>query len=110
MSGTDVKLSVEIQTGDFGPEQKRYLEGFVAGLQIATAAKSVAGAVPPWAGARAAAEAMGPDGAALKAQNGVLASGGKLSDPERLKREEHPFDSYERLKAPAAKGESPKPP
>jgi len=110
MSGTDVKLSVEIQTGDFGPEQKRYLEGFVAGLQIAKAAKSVAGAVSSSAAASAAAEPIGPDAAALKAQNRVLASGGKLSDPERFKREEHPFDSYERLKAHAAKGEYPKPP
>ena len=110
MSGTDVKLGVEIQTGDFGPEQKRYLEGFVAGLQIAKAAKSVAGAVSSSVAASAADEPIGPDAAALKAQNRVLVSGGKLSDPERFKREEHPFDSYERLKAHAAKGEYPKPP
>src|SRR5262245_27440848 len=111
MSGTDIKLP-ETQTGDFGPEQKRYLEGFVAGLQIAKAAKSIAGsgAVSSSAAAPAAAEPIGPDAAALKAQNRVLASGGKLSDPERFKREEHPFDSYERLKAHAAKGEYPKPP
>jgi ferredoxin-nitrite reductase len=33
-----------------------------------------------------------------------------LSDPEKFKREEHPFDTYERLKDHAAKGEYPKPP
>ena len=112
MSGTDIKLPAETQTGDFGPEQKRYLEGFVAGLQIAKAAKSIAGsgAVSSSAAAPAAAEPIGPDAAALKAQNRVLASGGKLSDPEKFKREQHPFDSYERLKAHAAKGEYPKPP
>jgi ferredoxin-nitrite reductase len=27
-------------SGDFSPEQKRYLEGFVAGLQIAKAARA----------------------------------------------------------------------
>ena len=32
MSGADVKLTAEAQAGDFEPEQKRYLEGFVAGL------------------------------------------------------------------------------
>ena len=31
-------------SGDFNPEQKRYLEGFVAGLQIAKAARASAGA------------------------------------------------------------------
>ena len=55
-------------------------------------------------------EPIGPDAAARKAQDRVLAAGGKLSDPEKFKREEHPFDSYERLKAHAAKGEYPKPP
>ena len=46
----------------------------------------------------------------MRAQDRVLASGGKLSDPEKFKREEHPFDTYERLKEFAAKGEYPKPP
>ncbi|MFZ1949014.1 MAG: NirA family protein [Pseudolabrys sp.] len=113
MSGADVKLTAEAQAGDFGPEQKRYLEGFVAGLQIAKAAKTVAGGAATTIGAAAApaaADPVGPDAAALKAQNRVLAAGGKLSDPEKFKREEHPFDSYERLKAHAAKGEFPKPP
>jgi ferredoxin-nitrite reductase len=30
-------------SGDFEPEQKRYLEGFVAGLQIAKNSRSAAG-------------------------------------------------------------------
>ncbi len=47
---------------------------------------------------------------ALKAQDRVLAAGGKLSDPEKFKREQHPFDAYERLKAQAAANEYPKPP
>jgi ferredoxin-nitrite reductase len=109
MSGTDIKLEgmVDQQAGDFESEQKRYLEGFVAGLQIAKAAKSVAGASTA---APAIPEPVGPDAASLRAQNRVLAGGGKLSDPEKFKREQHPFDAYERLKAQAASNEFPKPP
>ena len=109
MSVTDLKPVAAGQGDDFEPEQKRYLEGFVAGVQIAKAAKSVAGAAAP-AGASPPPEPTGPDAAGLKAQNRVLAAGGKLSDPEKFKREQHPFDTYERLKEHAAKGEYPKPP
>ncbi len=108
MIEVDLKALAAGQTGDFEPEQKRYLEGFVAGVQIAKAAKSVTGGgtVP----APAAPEPVGPEAAALKAQNCVLAAGGKLSDQEKFKREQHPFDTYERLKEYAVKGEYPKPP
>ena len=40
----------------------------------------------------------------------MLAAGKKLSDQEKFKREEHPFDSYERLKELGARNEYPKPP
>ena len=40
----------------------------------------------------------------------MLKAGGKLSDPEKFKREQHPFDTYERLKEHAAKNAYPKPP
>jgi len=106
MSGTDLKPAADATTGDFEPEQKRYLEGFVAGVQIAKAAKGAAGG----ATSAVAIEPRGPDAAALKAQDRVVASGGKLSDPERFKREQHPFDAYARLKAQAAANEYPKSP
>jgi ferredoxin-nitrite reductase len=101
------RSGIETATGDFESEQKRYLEGFVAGLQIAKTAKGLAGggAVAP----ATASEPIGPDAAARKAQDRTLAAGGKLSDPEKFKRDEHPFDTYERLKAHAAKNEYPKP-
>src|SRR5271155_421939 len=108
MSEADLKPAAAEQPGDFNPEQKRYLEGFVAGVQIAKAAKSVAGAAAG-GNAAAASEPVGPDAAGLKAQNRLLAAGGKLSDQEKFKREQHPFDTYERLKEHAAKGEYPKP-
>ena len=96
--------------GDFEPEQKRYLEGFMAGLQIArTVRPNGAGgssSLPPAQGG--AAEPVGPDAAALRAQDRVIGAGGKLSDPEKFKRELNPFDAYERLKDQAAKNEPPK--
>src|SRR4029077_11273310 len=97
-------------SGDFEPEQKRYLEGFMAGLQIAKTSRTAAGNGAAAAPANAvAAEPVGPDAAAQRAQDRVLKSGGKLSDPEKFKRELHPFDGYERLKEQAAKNEPPKP-
>ena len=75
-------------------------------------AKGLAGSAAGLAGAAAAPapEPVGPDAAALKAQDRVLKAGGKLSDPEKFKREQHPFDTYERLKEHAAKNVYPKPP
>src|SRR5262249_22418352 len=93
-------------SGDFEPEQKRYLEGFTAGLQIARSARptnaNATQAGPPMA------EPTGPDAAALRAQDRVGKSGGKLSHPEKLKRNLNPFDGYERLKQQAANNEAPK--
>ena len=51
----------------------------------------------------------GPDAAARRAQDRVLAAGGKLAEQEKLKRELNPLDGYERLKAQAANNEYPKP-
>jgi ferredoxin-nitrite reductase len=97
-------------TGDFNPEQKRYLEGFVAGLQIAKNARALsARGDDPSAKPAVDADQVGPDAAHLKAQDRVLAAGGKLSDPEKFKRELHPFDGYKKLKAQAAANEHPKP-
>ncbi|HLH88660.1 MAG TPA: NirA family protein [Xanthobacteraceae bacterium] len=90
--------------GEFTAEQKRYLEGFASGIQAGRAARGA----PPMA-AKPEAEPTGPDAAAFKAQDRVLKEGKKLSDQEKFKREEHPFDAYERLKAQAEKNEAPKP-
>ena len=100
-------------SGDFDPEQKRYLEGFVTGLQIARAARGGTGRqdtsdIPP--NSAGSSQATGPEDAALRAQDRVVAAGGKLSDQEKFKRELNPLDGYERLKAQAANNEYPKPP
>ncbi len=100
MSATDTK------TDELSGEQKRYLEGFVSGLQ----AKRAAQGLKPLGEGSASAELVGPDAAHLKAQTATEAAGKKLSDPEKWKREEHPFDAYARLKDQADRAEFPKPP
>ncbi len=86
-------------SSDFTPEQKRYLEGFSSGLQIARLGR----------GSTAPAKPSGPDAEHIAAQDRVLAAGKKLSDQEKFKREEHPFDAYHRLQDQADKNEFPKP-
>ena len=85
---------------EFSPEQKRYLEGFASGLQAGRGnrAASVAPAAP-----------VGPDRAHLEAMARVEAAGKKLVDQEKWKREEHPFDAYQRFKDQATRNEYPKP-
>jgi ferredoxin-nitrite reductase len=90
---------------DFSDEQKRYLEGFMSGLQVARVGRNLG-----VAGASAAnAEPTGPDAAHIKAQDRVTASGKKLVDQEKFKREEHPFDAYPRLKEQALNNAPPSP-
>jgi ferredoxin-nitrite reductase len=98
-------------SGDFDPEQKRYLEGFMSGLQIGRAARGApSSAAAPGCAALLpiAAEPTGPDAAHLRAQDRFLQEGKKLSDPEKFKRELHPFDAYEKLKEQAVNNEAPK--
>jgi ferredoxin-nitrite reductase len=91
---------------DFTDEQKRYLEGFVSGVQASRAAaglKPLAGV-----GGGGAAEPAGPDAEHLEAMARFEAQGKKLSPEEKAKRDEHPFDAYARLKSESAKGQYPK--
>src|SRR5882672_11179886 len=90
-------------SGDFSPEQKRYLEGFTSGLQIARAGRGLGGGKP------AAQVPSGPDAEHIAAQDRTVAAGGKLNDQEKFKREQHPFDAYGRLKEQAANNAPPKP-
>src|SRR5260221_3324486 len=95
-------MKIETLSFDFTDEQKRYLEGFTTGLQISRVGRGLAGTA---AGANS--EPAGPDAAHLKAQDKVIASGKKLADPEKYKREEHPFDAYPRLKQQALTNAAP---
>src|SRR3954452_18251283 len=101
--------------GEFTAEQRRYLEGFASGVLVGRQARStgqavnIAGSASAPA-AKTEAEPVGPDAAALKAQDRTVEEGKKLADQEKFKRELHPFDGYEKLKAQAAQNEAPKPP
>ena len=88
-------------SNDFTPEQKRYLEGFMSGLQSTGALRKSDAGAP--------AAPSGPDAPHIAAQNRVTASGGKLADQEKWKRDEHPFDAYARFRDQAKSGAYPKP-
>ncbi|MEO1542933.1 MAG: NirA family protein [Pseudomonadota bacterium] len=92
---------------DFSDEQKRYLEGFVSGVQSSRAA---AGLKPLGGGGAdgGSGEPAGPDAEHLKAMAAQEAAGGKLVNEEKAKREDHPFDAYPRLRADALAGNFPK--
>jgi ferredoxin-nitrite reductase len=98
-------MKIEMLSVDFTDEQKRYLEGFTTGLQISRVGRSLGGGNAGTANA----EPTGPDAAHIKALDKVIASGKKLADPEKFKREEHPFDAYPRLKQQAADNAPPNP-
>jgi ferredoxin-nitrite reductase len=96
---------------DFTVDQKRYLEGFVSGMQAARVAKGLA----PLAGARETAKdsipsqaPMGPDAAHVAAQDRFVAAGRKLVAEEKAKRDEHPLDIYARMKKAARDEQYPK--
>jgi ferredoxin-nitrite reductase len=99
-------MKLETTTADFSDEQKRYLEGFMSGLQVGRVGRLAGGAAPA---GQADPEPIGPDAAGFKAQDKVIASGKKLADQEKFKREEHPFDAYSRLKEQALTNAPPTP-
>jgi ferredoxin-nitrite reductase len=98
-------MKIETLSVDFTDEQKRYLEGFATGLQISKVGRGLGGASV----GQANAEPSGPEAAHIKAQDRVIASGKKLADQEKFKREEHPFDAYPRLKEQALNNAPPSP-
>jgi ferredoxin-nitrite reductase len=89
-------MKLETLSVDFTDEQKRYLEGFASGLQISRLGRGFGGGAT-----KANPEPTGPDAAHIKAQDRVIAGGKKLADQEKFKREQHPFDAYDRLKQQA---------
>src|ERR1700749_2746349 len=99
-------MKLESLSVDFTDEQKRYLEGFAAGVQIMRGGRGLGGGATD---AKANAEPTGPDAAHIKAQDKFVASGKKLADQEKFKREDHPFDAYPRLKQQALDNAPPVP-
>jgi ferredoxin-nitrite reductase len=98
-------MKLETLSVDFNDEQKRYLEGFAAGLQVLRSGRGLGGGATQ----QTKPEPVGPDAVHIKAQDKVTASGKKLADQEKFKREEHPFDAYPRLKQQALDNAPPSP-
>lgn len=98
-------MKIDTLAVDFTDEQKRYLEGFTTGLQISKVGRGLGGA----AAGKASTEPTGPDAVHIKAQDKVIASGKKLADQEKFKRDEHPFDAYPRLRQQAHDNTPPSP-
>jgi ferredoxin-nitrite reductase len=101
-------MKLESVSVDFSDDQKRYIEGFATGLQISRVGRGL-GVTPGQAAlhGQASAEPSGPEAAHIRAQDKVIAAGKKLADPEKFKREEHPFDAYPRLKQQALNNAAP---
>jgi ferredoxin-nitrite reductase len=103
---------------DFTEEQKRYLEGFFAGLLTRRGAGT--GSPPPAPGANgtpgpAGAGApgsepapAGPEAIHRAAQDRFLAAGKKLTAEEMAKRAKNPLDLWEEMRANAEAGRFPK--
>jgi ferredoxin-nitrite reductase len=89
---------------EFTEDQRRYLEGFVSGVQARRAAQGL----KPLGAEGGPAQPAGPDKAHLAAMARFEADGRKLSPEEKAKRDEHPFDAYARFKSESAKGQFPK--
>ncbi|HVI29825.1 NirA family protein [Hansschlegelia sp.] len=91
---------------DFSPDQKRYLEGFVSGVQAVRGARGLPGfggatAFQTQPAVNSPATVSGPDAVHLEAMARFEREGRKLSPQEVAKREEHPFDAYARFKTMA---------
>jgi ferredoxin-nitrite reductase len=91
---------IDAATTEFTPEQRRYLEGLVAGMSAARSVVAAPAETVP----------TGPDAPHLIAQARFESDGKKLTDQEKFKRDENPLDAYRRLKAEASAGVFPKPP
>jgi ferredoxin-nitrite reductase len=101
-------MDIPMPPVDFSDEQKRYLEGFMSGLQVGRAGPGAARATPQTS--NPAPPPSGPDAAHFRAQDRTVREGRKLSDQEKFKREQHPFDAYDRLRAQARDNVPPPPP
>ncbi len=94
-------------------DQQRYLQGFVAGSDLARSARGLSTfstTLPRGASSSptVAPSPIGPDAPGFAAQNRALADGKKLTPEESARREKHPLDSWQDLCDRAAKGQFPR--
>jgi ferredoxin-nitrite reductase len=89
---------------DFSNDQKRYLEGFAAGAQLAKRTSTFAATLGGGGG-----DASGsPDRLCHEAQDATTRAGKKLCNEEQAKRKRFPLDVFPEIRAHAARNEPPK--
>src|SRR5436309_333889 len=97
---------------DFTEEQKRYLEGFFAGLLMRRGAGTGSPPTPPGANGGTAMPSeptpAGPEAIHRAAQDRFLAAGKKLTAEEMAKRAKNPLDMWDEMRANAEAGRFPK--
>src|SRR4051794_5667632 len=107
----------------FTPEQQQYLQGFVAGTDLARSARGLPtfaallsrnsngpALIPPVAPAPPSTIPTGPEALHYLAQDRFVAEGKKLCPEEEAKRQKFPLDRWDELCARAEKGEFPRGP
>ena len=101
----------------FTEEQRHYLQGFVAGVDLARSASGLPtfgrtlarnGVLPSPAAIPGPASPLGPESLQYEAQSRLLAEGKKLCPEEEAKRQKFPLDRWDELAARAANGQYPK--
>ena len=78
-------MKLETTSADFNDEQKRYLEGFMSGVQVGRAGRNAGLASGSSAmAAEADSEPIGPDAAELKAQDQLSSRQQKARRPGKI--------------------------
>ena len=101
----------------FTEEQRQYLQGFVAGADLARSASGLPtfgrtlarnGVLPSPTVTPRPSSPLGPESLQYEAQSRLLAEGKKLCPEEEAKRQKFPLDRWDELAARAANGQYPK--
>ena len=101
----------------FTEEQRHYLQGFVAGADLARSASRLPtfgqtlarnGVLPSPTVTPGPSSPLGPESLQYEAQSRLLAEGKKLCPEEEAKRQTFPLDRWDELAACAANGQYPK--
>jgi ferredoxin-nitrite reductase len=90
-------------TQEFDDAQKRWLQGFVSGIEARKAADKLGSRTASALGAT-----TGPDALQQAAQDRAVAAGGKLAAEETAKRARHPLDRWDEMVERAERGQFPK--
>ncbi|WZP00266.1 NirA family protein [Isosphaeraceae bacterium EP7] len=101
---------------DFRDDQKQYLQGLIAGAELARSARGLAtfGATLGVASEGSSCKPVdmtplpGPDARHIAAQDRILADGGTITPQEQAKRENHPLDRWNDIVQHAEAGRFPK--